>query len=257
METFLWRMNSPIVLDVYRRTKHIFPAHTWLLPIRAKLGATRLVVAPPVNSMAAPSSLLRAGFRSARDALNRGDRCRIPVSASQFQAAGNFFPRTLQQLQQPSECAEFSTESGSAAAGEAALPAQDSGTMPPSFDARAADAAVAAAAASSGSATTDAASSGAAAVTSGADGSRAVLAKLLNVPRMVLKEELLRSFRNPALTPADVFTVLDDRLHTLHWYGAVRCGAVCYGAVQCGVVWCGLVWCGAAVWCGGVRHGGV
>ncbi|CAI5935458.1 unnamed protein product [Closterium sp. NIES-64] len=167
--------------------------------------------------MAAPSSLLRAGFRSARDALNCGERCRIPVSALQFQAAaGNFFPRTLQQLQQPSECADFSTESGSAA-GETALPAHNSVTMPPSFDARAADAAVAAAAASSGAATSDAASSGAAAVTSGTDGSRAVLAKLLNVPRMVLKEELLRSFCNPALTSADVFTVLDDRLHTLHW----------------------------------------
>ncbi|CAI5987205.1 unnamed protein product [Closterium sp. NIES-65] len=183
--------------------------------------------------MAAPSSLLRAGFRSARDALNCGERCRIPVSALQFQAAaGNFFPRTLQQLQQPSECADFSTESGSAA-GEMALPAHNSVTMPPSFDARAADAAVAAAAASSGAATSDAASSGAAAVTSGTDGSRAVLAKLLNVPRMVLKEELLRSFCNPALTSADVFTVLDDRLHTLHWYGG------------CSAVWCDVMGCGA------------
>ncbi|CAI5472425.1 unnamed protein product [Closterium sp. Yama58-4] len=163
--------------------------------------------------MAAPSSLLRAGFRSARDALNRGDRC---------SAACNLFPRALQQLQRPSERADFSTESGSDA-GEVTSSAQHSIPGTGAAGAGAADAGAAAgdgaAAASSNAAATDAASSGAAAVTSGADGSSAVLAKLLNVPRMMLKEEVLRSFRYaaPALTPADVFTVLDDRLHTLHW----------------------------------------
>ncbi|CAI5468655.1 unnamed protein product [Closterium sp. Yama58-4] len=153
--------------------------------------------------MAAPSSLLRAGFRSARDALSRGERCR---------AADNLFPRALQQLH-PSERAEFSTEIGSSA-GEMTPPAQHSAAGAAADAGAAGDAA---GGASSNAATTDPASSSGAAVTSGADGSRAVLAKLLNVPRMVLKEELLRSFRNPALTPADVFTVLDDRLHTLHW----------------------------------------
>ncbi|CAI5496154.1 unnamed protein product [Closterium sp. Naga37s-1] len=158
--------------------------------------------------MAAPSSLLRAGFRSARDALNRGDRCSV---------AGSLFSRALQQLH-PSERAKFSTESGSAAE-EVTTPAQQSaagaGAAAGADSGAAGDAA---GGASSNAAATDAASSGAA-VTSGTDGSSAVLAKLLNVPRMMLKEEVLRSFRYaaPALTPADVFTVLDDRLHTLHW----------------------------------------
>ncbi|GJP55840.1 hypothetical protein CLOM_g14863 [Closterium sp. NIES-68] len=148
--------------------------------------------------MAASSSLLQAGFRSARDALTRGNQCSLL-------AARNLLPRSLQHQ----ERADFSTES---AAGQETSP-EHPAVIAPSLAANAAGTADAAAAA-------DAADAG---VAGGAEKGfdarpRPLLVKLLNAPRHALKEEVLRKFHGCGLTSADVFTVLDDRLRTLHWH---------------------------------------